>query len=178
MSKIVWVNHLEDIQWPARCAQCGDKENLTLVGASSGRIKSVSPSLTGAATVTSEMLDLSYPVCEKHAKGVALANLMTRNTTGLRLLRGMIYFIGPLGILYLLILPINLFVRHNTPGAPLAFTAIYVLAAAALVYLVRAFRKLPVRIVKHTAEGAKLRFANDLYAQYFRKLNLNIVGDR
>lgn len=173
MSKTIKLATDHPISWPARCAMCGTKNDLVWASATSGRVTSVAPTLSGAVRVKSELLDLSYPVCQQHAKGLALANTVTRNTLGFKLLRGVTYFLGPLAILPLVMLPLRWFVPSATPraGTPVALFAIMAIFVVALIVIVRSFRALPLRIEKQTEDTMSIKFRQDRYANEVVKLN-------
>jgi hypothetical protein len=172
MAKKIEISTSEKIAWPASCAACRSKENLTLASATSGRVTSVSPSLTGAVKFESEILDISFPVCQRHSKGLNFANFMTRNTAGLKFLRVLIYFFGILSIPSVIMYPIKL-IKPSQTGMNISVEMILLNAAflIALIVLIRSFMKLPIRIDKQTANSLALKFRNDLYAVDFVKLN-------
>jgi hypothetical protein len=125
--------------------------------ATSGRVTSIAPTLTGEVRVKSELLELRYPVCTQHAKGIAAFNFATRNTAGLRALRVFLYCFGPASIL--------VFLRRLVPGLhnvalPFDFAALLAACAAAFVFVVVAFRKLPVRVVSLSEDAISVRFKN------------------
>lgn len=163
------------LAWPARCARCEAAGDLTWANASSGRVTSVRPTLGGAVRVGAEMLDLAYPVCKGHSRGLALSNLLTRNTFGLKVLRGFVYLIGPMGLLMLLTMPLGRIGRGaqmaTGPDLPWPMLAIYLIGAAALVLLIRAYRILPLRIDRQREGEVDLRFRNRAYAKAFVAAN-------
>lgn len=172
MSTKITLSRDHQISWPACCARCGTKEDLTWASATSGRVTSVAPTLSGAIRIKSELLDLAYPVCQRHAKGLALANAITRNTFGFKALRGLTYFLGPPSVLFLLALPIVLISPSRTqPDVPLAMVALYVFLAGALLMIILAFRTLPLRINKQTRDDISIQFGSARYASAFARLN-------
>lgn len=174
MSRKLTVLRTEEVQWPNRCAACGAKEGLVAAGASIGRVASVRPTLSGDLAIRGELLSLDYPVCKAHSHGLVFANLLTRKTLGLSFLRGMIWLLGPLSVLTLATALFRLLAEPGGgPGAslPAELMALFVLFAAAFVLLVRAYRKLPLRLVKQTGDGVTIRFRNEGYAVEFGRLN-------
>lgn len=172
MSRKINLSRDHQISWPACCAKCGKKEDLTWASATSGRVTSVAPTLSGAIRIKSELLDLNYPVCQRHAKGLAMANAITRNTFGFKALRGMAYILGPMSVLFLLALPIVLISPSRTqPDLPLAMIALYVALAGAFLMIIRAFRTLPLRIDNQTKDDISIKFGNAQYASAFARLN-------
>ena len=170
-----------EIKWPVSCARCGSTANLTVANATSGRVTSVRPNFAGGISVASELLDLSYPVCAEHARGLALANQLTRNTLGLKFLRGFTYFLGPLSVFFIFIRFLSLVLSLFRPAArlssttPVVFYAISLGFATALFLIVLAFRKVPVRVARHTADVVELKFRNERYAREFAKLNRKVI---
>ena len=170
-----------EIAWPPSCARCESAVDLTQANATSGRVTSMRPNLAGGLSVAAELLNLSYPVCAQHARGLAFANQLTRNTLGLKVLRGMTYFLGTLSILFLatgaLSLVMGLFrpVARPSAGVPMGMYVIYWAFAVALVLIVLAFRKVPVRVIRQTEDVVGLKFSSARYAREFSKLNRNAV---
>jgi hypothetical protein len=177
MSTQVTVSTTGQVSWPNRCARCGTKAGLTAAGASIGRVTSVRPTLGGEVAFTGELTSLSYPVCQEHAKGLGWASAVTRKTAGLAALRVLVVFVGVLG-LALVPTVIRRTIEPPTSdnaGMPLELGAIFVLAALATIALVFAYLKLPLRLVKRTADAVTVKFKNDAYAQEFARLNKDIV---
>lgn len=167
--------------WPARCAKCLTKTDLTMCNATSGRIESVRPTLGGSILVKSDLLSLSYPVCVQHVRGLSLANLLTRNTLGARSLRAMLYFLGPLSIVTL---AGPLLIYAVSIAKPAAYRAsdlsagmflLFMVFAVAFALVIWSFKRLPVRISKHSTELISLAFGNSLYAKEFARLNESLI---
>ena len=181
MARNVQLVDTDEVRWPNSCAKCGTKEGLRTADASIGKIKSVRPTLAGELAVKTEMFNLNYPVCEEHAKGLSFANAITRKTMGFAVLRGMVYLIGPLSLLLILMLPLRLIKSNTMPRSdlPLEMMALYALFALAFIVLIRAYRKLPLRLVKRGDDVVTIKFQNDAYAVSFIRLNRdNLVGDQ
>lgn len=180
MTRNVQLVDTDEVRWPNSCAKCGTKEGLRKADASIGKITSVRPTLTGGIAVKTELFSLNYPVCEKHAQGLALANAITRKTMGFAALRGMVYLLGPLSLLFILMLPLRFINSNAVPRTdlPIAMVGIYVLFALAFIVLIRAYRKLPLRLIKRGDDVVTVKFQNDAYAQSFIRLNRdNLVGE-
>ena len=172
MSKKVTLLTGEEVLWPNRCARCGAKSGLVTAGASIGRVTSVRPTLSGDLAVKGELLSLHYPVCQAHAKWLGLANLVTRKTVGFAALRVMVFFIGTLGLMFIPTALFRLFVPSRTgAGMPAEMAAIYVVAVLAMIGLIGAYMKLPLRLVKQTDDEVTIKFKNDAYAVEFARLN-------
>ena len=181
MAKNVQLIDSNEVRWPNACAKCGSKQGLRTADASIGKIKSVRPTLAGEIAVKTELFNLNYPVCETHAQGLALANAITRKTMGFAVLRGMVYLLGPLSLLFLLMLPLRFINSNAAPRSDLsmAMVAIYVLFALAFIALIRAYRKLPLRLIKRGDDVVTVKFQNDAYAASFIRLNRdNLVGEQ
>jgi hypothetical protein len=175
MSKKVFLATDGEVFWPNRCARCGTKSGLTSAGASIGRVLSVRPIVAGLA-VKGEILNLDYPVCEAHAKWLGLANLVTRKTTGFAILRVMIFFVGTLGVLLIPTALTRLFVPSRTGASmPVEMAAIYIVGALAMIGLIGAYMKLPLRLVKRSDDEVTIKFKNDAYAVEFARLNKDSV---
>ena len=176
MSKKVTLFTDGEVVWPNRCARCGTKSGLESAGASIGRVTSVRPTLSGELAVKGELLSLNYPVCHAHARWLGLANLVTRKTAGLAALRVMVLFIGTLGLMLIPTALTRLFVPSRTGvDMPAEMAAIYVVAALAMIGLIAAYRKLPLRLVKKTDDEVTIKFKNDAYAVEFTRLNKDSV---
>jgi hypothetical protein len=172
----------QPIAWPARCARCLTKNELTTCNATSGHVESIRPTLAGSLAVKSDMLSLAYPVCAEHARGLPLANLLTRNTLGARTLRIMVYVLGPLSIVSLATMLATLALSVAKPSArgpggnlSAGMLVLVVVFAAAFALVVWSFRKLPVRVGSHTGETISLAFSNARYAKEFARLNERLV---
>ena len=172
MSKKVTLLTDGEVLWPNRCARCGAKSGLVSAGASIGRVTSVRPTLSGEIAVKGELLSLNYPVCQKHASWLGLANLVTRKTAGFAALRFMVFFFGALGLILIPTALTRLF-RPSGTGAdmPVEMWAIYVVGVLAMIGLIGAYMKLPLRLVKKTDDEVTIKFKNDAYAVEFARLN-------
>ena len=174
MSKKLTLFTGGEVQWPNRCARCGTKAGLVTAGASIGRVTSVRPTLDGALSVRSELLDLNYPVCQAHARGLSLANLVTRKTMGFAVLRFMVFVMGTLGLSLIPFALIKALSRSGT-DMPAEMAAIYAVSAFAMIGLIAAYAKLPLRLVKQTEDEVTIKFKNDAYAVEFARLNRDSV---
>ena len=128
------------------------------------------------------MLALAYPVCNRHASGLPLANALTRNTLGAKLLRGMLYLLGPLSIIAIAPLPLvyllSIAKPTSRPTTGLSATGFFLFSAlgAAFVLVIWSFKKLPIRITKHSSEKIGLAFSNPRYAEEFARLNKSLIN--
>jgi hypothetical protein len=144
-------------------------------------VKSVRPNIAGGLSISSEVLDLSYPVCPQHAKGLALANQITRNTGGVKILRGLIYFIGGVGLFSFATSSLSLVLgalssaQKRPSDVPFTFLALNAVFAIALVWTILAFNKVPVRVTGQSADVIRLKFKSDRYAREFAKLNRGVL---
>jgi hypothetical protein len=181
MAKKIAIATNSEIHWPPLCAMCRRKDGLSLVDLTSGRVTSVLPNLMGGVTIRSQLVELSYPLCATHGRGLSVANFFTRNTTGFKWLRGYLYFLGPICLIGAIALPIARFARRNNPSAadmagfPTEMYLVFVAIAAMFLWLIFATRKLPLRVSGQTADVITLSFRNVLYANDFVKLNRSIV---
>lgn len=181
LARIVQIIDTNAIRWLNVCATCGTKERLRTADATIRKIKSVRPSLTGDISVKTEMFSLNYPVCEAHAKGLALANTVTGKSAGFAVSRGMVYLLGPLSLLLILMLPLRFLTSNGgtQTDLPVSMLVIYILSALAFDVLIRAYRKLPLRLVKRGDDVVTIKFQNDAYAVAFTRLNQdNLVGEK
>ncbi|WP_273430774.1 hypothetical protein [Chitinibacter tainanensis] len=160
-----------EVQWPRCCARCRSDDALTAANASGGHIAGFN-----GVTMTGELLELNYPVCAEHAKGLSFANLLTRKTLGVSVLRWMAFILGPLSLLLGPVLLIggllSLFGHSsNGPGTSISMLIITLLPGVLLVLIWRAYRQLPIRITKVEADSFTLQFNDSLYAGQFKRLN-------
>lgn len=178
MGTTVTISSTEDISWPASCSKCRTSENLTWASATSGRVTSVAPTLTGAISIKSELLDLSFPVCKAHTNGLGLANFFTRNTSGIKMLRGFFYLLGPISLLVVGTFLVRLITQHQSnTELSLGMMAIFVFCAIVFSLILNSYRTLPVRISKQTEDFVSIKFQNDLFAKEFVRLNRQHIVD-
>ncbi|HJW02304.1 MAG TPA: hypothetical protein VJ548_03405 [Azospira sp.] len=178
MAKTVTISSTENIQWPESCSKCCSNETLAFASATSGRVTSVSPTLTGAVRIKSELLDLSFPVCKNHASGLGMANFFTRNTSGIKMLRGFFYLLGPISLLIVGTFLFRLVTQHQSKSElPLGMMSLFVFCSTIFILILNSYRTLPVRISKQTEDFVSIRFANDLYAKEFARKNRHQVID-
>jgi len=79
------------LHWPERCPACGTEEDLVEVSNRVGRVKSVRPNLLGGISLKSNLLNVHYLMCRKHAWQNTLANRLWDRGPGMRAVRGVIY---------------------------------------------------------------------------------------
>lgn len=181
MAKKIKILNTGEVKWPNCCAYCRIDKGLQSAGASVGRVASVRPTMTGAIAVSTEIMSLNYPVCASHAKGLVFANTITRNTLGLSLLRGLIYFIGIPALITLPLMLIGFLLtafsgaENTSTDFPMVFMFMYVIAAILLIKLMSAYGKLPLRITKMDEDSITVRFKNNVYATQFMRLNKDIL---
>jgi hypothetical protein len=168
-TKLILLTDAE-VNWPARCARCGTKVNLTTAGTTIGRGTSLRPTLAGNIAWTSEIVNLRYPVCQAHARWLGIASLVTRKTGGFAAIRGMVYFFGILGLPMVPTIISRWFGQSTRVGMPV-FEALFFAGAVGMVGIIAAYLKLPVRLVKQTDDTVTVKFKNDAYAAEFARLN-------
>jgi len=89
MSEVVRVAIVDgalQVQWPNRCPACGAEGPLVPSTNRVSQVRSVRPGL-GSVTVSSKVMMVSVPMCQKHAGVNATANLILERSvllTGLR----------------------------------------------------------------------------------------------
>lgn len=190
MARKVKIYHGGEVRWPGSCAHCRQKTDLLTADASIGRISKIGASFGEdeedeeeeggpEVTVTGELSRFSYPVCRSHAKGLTAADWATRKSLGLKVLRGMVWILGPLSLLFMVLaFPLALY-NSLKSGEPMSISwvmiGIYALFAVAFIQLLRAYGKLPLRLVSVTADTTTIKFRNNIYAREFARLNRDIV---
>jgi len=180
MARNISVDIDGQISWPACCARCGKKEGLTSSSVSIGSVRSVGVAPHGLS-MNSTMATLSYPVCRIHAGGLGLAAIVTRRTGGFRFLRGFTYLLGFMGVPMLMVMLLRavgvMAPLRNAAPPPFSLVALEVVAVAATIYLIFAFRSMPVRLVGQSSDTVTIRFSNDEFGQRFAAQNQSNLRD-
>ena len=97
------------------------------------------------------------------------------------MLRGFTYLLGFMGVPMLVVMLLRAVgamppLRNAVP-LPFALVAIEAVAVAATIYLILAFRALPVRLVGQSRDTVTIRFGNDDYAKRFEAQNQSNLRD-
>jgi hypothetical protein len=66
---------------------------------------------------------------------------------------------------------------RNAAPPPFSLVAMEVVAVAATIYLIFAFRSMPVRLVGQSSDTVTIRFSNDEFAQRFEAQNQSNLRD-
>ena len=168
------VDASQPLRWPNRCARCGSKENLQAVPVSGWEIVNTRLQLSGSVRVDTQKLTLHHPMCAQHARGVDIANGLTRNTLGLRLLRFFLWLYGPISGLGLL-LGLTGTLLGRTSNLPPAMLGLNVVAFLCFLALLWAYRASAVRVSKVRGEDVTLWFSQASYAAAFKRGNADAV---
>ena len=166
------ISRGKETVWPTKCAKCCSTDGVTSVGASTGRVLHVSPTL-GGLNFENELLTVRYPVCSKHKTLSAISNALMRNTAGYKMLRMMVYSAGIFSVPLLLLIPVTV-VLSIIKGQPLDLggaTAIAALPGVLTLAFIYFYFYRAVRIAKVTDNELVLRFSNDEYAREFAVSN-------
>lgn len=177
MAVKVTIKRPAEILWPASCSKSLDRGKLVWVSATSGHVNTVRPTLTGSVKVDTSIVNVHYPVSTERAKGLEFANKLTRNTLGFKIMRGFAYFLG-VQAASMLLLKLAVFLTGKSPhlDMPIAFAVMFGIGLIAMLMVIWAYRKQPVRIAKSTENTITLKFSNAEYAQKFIAANQeNIV---
>jgi hypothetical protein len=151
--------------WPQQCAACGDEPTSTatakcIVG------KGVIP-LPGFLLVRSNVLELQYPVCNRHKLSAAIfGRLSQRNLFNLGL--------GVVAVIFALAFVVGLY-RHIA-GLPERETMMSpasagLLAAAYWIVFYLAKKHTPVKVADFKGDSVRLEFSNEQYAAEFKNSN-------
>lgn len=187
---VVTTDSAHPIRWPNRCAACGTKEHLRAASLRAGRTQSAKVNVAGGMGFENLVLQLDYPVCEKHIRGLDLGHWLVEKSLLPRLLRLFAYVIGPLALLgwglKLLLVGVDAGAALGwwgqkssstsmRPDSPWIMQALSVLAGGWLVLVVIATSRLPVRVLRLADDAVTLGFRNPKYAREFAKANDAII---
>ena len=170
------------LHWPKLCARCGAAEPLRSGEALIAATRSARQNPGGGISMGSDVLSVDYPVCDRHAKFLSLAQWLTRDTLAPRVVRGFCYAIGSASLLALgikllaLLLAAFGILRGIETSAPRL--AIELVFALLLVLVVWAYRVTPVRLTRLESDAVTIRFRFNPYAQAFAQANTKIVVKR
>ena len=89
------------LHWPKLCARCGAAEPLRSGEALIAATRSARQNPGGGISMGSDVLSVDYPVCDRHAKFLSLAQWLTRDTLAPLVVRGFCYAIGSASLLAL-----------------------------------------------------------------------------
>lgn len=157
---------LPPLVWPLCCPKCGSTESLVQTTSRLGRVKSIRPNLTGGMTMKSDILHLSFPMCEKHAQETGLANLILANSPVLQLLR-LICFMGALFALPFFLGPVKFIGQF---GWFSLFPLLGVIGILAIIWAKRASSLRPTRF-DPDMDVFEVQFSDEDYATQFRIKN-------
>lgn len=191
--KVVTTDPDHPVRWPNYCTECGAKDGLVSVTAQVEDVKTVKPwmLLLGQHHTEHHTLKMGYPVCQKHAPGLPLAHWITRNGGLPRFLRWMVYLVvislvlGVGGALFSILTKAGVSV---SPGAAKAVRAgptdwgsvfsglsMVLIPFAAVGFILRCFKKIPLRLTRLEDDAVTIRFKVDRYARAFERSNSDIV---
>ena len=169
MTEIVRVaisDDLPKLEWPPCCPVCGGKKTLRWATSRLGRVKSIRPDLGGGLTMKSDVMYLSFPMCEQHAGSTSLANVVLEKSPLMQFLR-LLTYMALLFALPLLMRPSHFLEQLGW------FTLVPVfgiLGTLGLLLARRATGVWPVRF-DPDMDVIILRFRNEEYASKFRLMN-------
>ncbi len=170
------------LHWPRLCARCGAAESLRSIEALVTATKPPHSALSRPSPLGSAALSLDYPVCRRHARFLSLAQWLTRNTPGPRLLRRLCYVLGGLSLLALgmelVVLPLAGYVVSPQLQTTAALRALEIAFALTPLPVVWAYRVTPVRLIRLESDAVTIRFGFDPYAQAFAQANTKIAVKR
>lgn len=164
--RVAIQDDLPPIEWPRCCPKCGATDSLVSATSRLGRVKSIRPNLLGGMTMKSDVLHLSFPVCEKHAQETRWANLILDNGPLARLIH-MIVYMGALFALPMLIRPVN-FVSQF--GLFALYPVLSVLGVVAIVWARRTSSLRPTQF-DPDMDVFEVQFSDEDYATKFRVQN-------
>lgn len=170
------------LHWPRRCARCGAGEPLRSVEALIAAKKSKRHGQSEGIPLGSDVLSVDYPVCDRHARFLPLAQWLTRNTLASRAVRAFCLAIGSGSLLALCIKLVALLLaafgvlRGIEASAPVL--TIELVLALLLLVVAWAYRVTPVRLTRLENGSVTIRFGFDPYAQAFVQANPGIVARR
>ncbi len=191
--KVVATDPDHPVRWPHYCTECGAKENLVSAQARVETTRTVKhwTLLFGQHNTERTTLKMGYPVCPTHAAGLPLAHWITHNGGIPQLLRWVVYFfvattVVGLGLgLFALLASIG---AHAAPAAAKAARglptdwgmvffrlAFFLTPIAAMAFIVRSYKKLPLRLTKLEDDAVTIRFKVDRYARAFERTNTDVV---
>ena len=164
--RVALTDELPQLAWPPCCPKCGTKVSLVSTTSRLGRVKSIRPNLLGGMTMKSDILYLSYPICEKHAQEAYWANMILDKSPLAQLLRLLAYF----GAFFAL----SFIVRPKTFISDFGWFSLYpligLLGVAAIVWAKKATSVWPMRF-DPDMDVFEIRFLDEGYASKFRLLN-------
>ena len=187
--KVVTTDAEHPVRWPNYCVQCGAKPDLTLVSTKVTDVKTVKPwmLLLGRIHTETHTLEMAYPVCQAHASGMSsLQRWITQNGGVPRLLRWVAYFFASTTLIAVaLVIQAMLHktgVKANPSasqptnwGAMLNGITMMLLPIVAVVLVVLAYRKVPLRLTRLEDDAVTIKFRVDRYARAFERANADTI---
>lgn len=174
MSEVVRVAIVDGamrIQWPPRCPRCGAEGRLVPSTNRVSQVKSMRPGL-GSVTVTSKVMELSVPMCEKHAGTNSTANFILGRNLSMTALRWMsylgVFFLAQM-LLGLALHPKDSWQRLGDLGAFLVLPA-FSLGGLAIWWARENTSVWPKRF-DPDVDVLEIQFADERYARHFKRAN-------
>ena len=168
--RVALVDNAMTVAWPPRCPRCGAEGKLVPSTNRVSQVKSVRPGLN-SVTVRSRVMEVSVPMCERHAGINSTANFILEKSTLMTGLRVLSY----LGLFFLLEMLLGL-VRDRTAwqrlpdlGAFLVFPALSLGCVA--IWWARQNTSVWPKRFDPDMEVLEIQFADERYARHFKRAN-------
>lgn len=177
MSEVVRVAIVDGamrVQWPPRCPRCGAEGNLVPSTNRVSQVKSMRPGL-GSVTVHSKVMEVSVPMCQKHAGPNSTANFILERSILMSSLRWLSY-IGAFFLAQMLVgLVLNRggWQRLQDLGEFLILPA-FSLGCLAIWWAHRNTSVWPKRF-DPDVEVLEIQFADERYARHFKRANRDVT---
>lgn len=168
--RVAIVDGVMRVQWPPRCPACGAEGNLVPSTNRVSQVKSMRPGL-GSVTVHSQVMEVSVPMCEKHAGVNSTANLILERSLLMSSLRWLSY-VGAFFLVEMLVglvLDPHSWQRLLDTGVFLMFPA-FSLGCLAVWWAYRNTSVWPKRF-DPDVEVLEIQFADERYARHFKRAN-------
>lgn len=169
--RVALVDNATSVVWPPRCPSCGAEGRLVPSTSRVSQVQSMRPGL-GSVTVRSRVMEVSVPMCEKHAGANSMANLILQKSplmTGLRVLSYLGAFFLLQMFVGLALHPHDAWQRLGDLGAFLMFPA-FSLGCLAIWWARRNTSVWPKRF-DPDVEVLEIQFADERYARHFKRAN-------
>lgn len=169
--RVALVDGAMTIQWPPRCPRCGVEGPLVPSNNRVSQVKSMRPGL-GSVTVTSRVMEVAVPMCEKHAGTNSLASVILQRSPLMSGLRGLSYlgafFLAQM-LVGLALHPKDAWQRLGDLGEFLFLPALS-LGCLAIWWARQNTSAWPKRF-DPDVEVLEIQFADERYARHFKRAN-------
>lgn len=168
--RVAIVDGVMRVQWPPRCPRCGAEGDLVPSTNRVSQVKSMRPGL-GSVTVRSKVMEVSVPMCEKHAGTNSTANSILERSVLMSALRWLSY----IGAFFLVQMLVGLVLHPDSwqrlldMGVFLIFPA-FSLGCLAIWWAHRNTSVWPKRF-DPDVEVLEIQFADERYARHFKRAN-------